>query len=59
MGDMSAKPKTSSNAILRRRRAVVAAFRRDRDRDDRRSEPAANVPDWGRIVLRSASTTLR
>jgi hypothetical protein len=55
MGEMSAKPKaTMSNAVLRRRRTVVAAFRRDR-----RSEPAPSVPDWGRIVLRSASTTLR
>jgi hypothetical protein len=55
MGAMTAKPKSSSGAILRRRRAAVAAFRRDRRTDD---ETRAS-PDWGRIVLRSGSTTLR
>jgi hypothetical protein len=54
MGDMTAKPKSTTGAIVRRRRAAVAAFRRDRRLEDTRA-----VPDWGRIVLRSASTTLR
>ncbi len=54
MGDMTAKPKSTTGAIVRRRRAAVAAFR-----PDRRLEDARAVPDWGRIVLRSASTTLR
>jgi hypothetical protein len=54
MGEISAKPKSSSGAILRRRRGAVASFRRDRRNDEERV-----VPAWGRIVLRSASTTLR
>lgn len=54
MGDMTAKPKSTSGTIVRRRRAAVAAFRRDRPLEDTRA-----VPVWGRIVLRSASTTLR
>lgn len=54
MGDMTAKPKSTNGAIVRRRRAAVAAFRRDRRLEDTRA-----VPDWGRIVLRSSSTTLR
>jgi len=54
MADMTAKPKSATGAIVRRRRAAVAAFRRDR-----RSEDARAVPVWGRIVLRSGSTTLR
>jgi hypothetical protein len=55
MGDMTAKPKSPSGAIVRRRRAAVAAFRRDRRTED----DARAVPDWGRIVLRSNTTTLR
>jgi hypothetical protein len=52
---MTAKPKALSGAIVRRRRATVAAFRRDRrPEDDSRA-----IPDWGRIVLRSTTTTLR
>jgi len=54
MADMTAKPKTTTGAIVRRRRAAVAAFRRDLRPDDTRA-----VPVWGRIVLRSSSTTLR
>gem|GEM_PF-3519363 len=54
MADMTAKPKSATGAIVRRRRAAVAAFRRDRRLEDTRA-----VPAWGRIVLRSASTTLR
>ncbi|HEY4185754.1 MAG TPA: hypothetical protein VGP07_11840 [Polyangia bacterium] len=52
---MTAKPKSPSGAIVRRRRAAVAAFRRDRRTED----DARAVPDWGRIVLRSNTTTLR
>lgn len=54
MGEISAKTKPSSGAILRRRSAPVAPFRRDR-----RSEDLRVVPAWGRIVLRTATTTLR
>jgi hypothetical protein len=55
MENTTAKPKSLSGAIVRRRRTAVAAFRRDRRvEDDTRA-----VPDWGRIVLRSSSTTLR
>ena len=55
MGEVTAKTKSSSGAILRRRRSPVAAFRRDRRGED----PARAIPDWGRIVLRSGATTLR
>jgi hypothetical protein len=58
---MSAKPKATSAAILRRRRSPVAAFRRDR-RSDIGVEvdgEARAIPGWGRIVFRSGVTTLR
>jgi hypothetical protein len=58
LGDISEKTKSSTGAILRRRRSAVAPFRRDR-RDDRGSDDTRAIPDWGRIVLRSATTTLR
>lgn len=54
MSDMTAKSKSANGAIVRRRRTAVAAFRRDRPTGDARA-----VPDWGRIVLRSGTTTLR
>jgi len=54
MADMTAKPKSTTGAIVRRRRAAVAAFRRDLRPEDTRA-----VPVWGRIVLRTSSTTLR
>ena len=54
MGEISAKNKTSSGAILRRRRGAVAPFRRDR-----RGDETPVIPAWGRIVLRTATTTLR
>jgi hypothetical protein len=56
MNPMTAKPKSLSGAIVRRRRAAVAAFRRDRRGGE---EDARAIPDWGRIVLRSGTTTLR
>jgi hypothetical protein len=55
MENSTAKSKSLSGAIVRRRRTAVAAFRRDR----RVEEDTRAVPDWGRIVLRSSSTTLR
>ncbi|MBC8131645.1 MAG: hypothetical protein H7X95_01585 [Deltaproteobacteria bacterium] len=54
MGEISAKTKLASDAILRRRRGAVAPFRRDR-----RTDEARVVPAWGRIVLRTATTTFR
>jgi hypothetical protein len=54
MGEYSAKPKPASDVILRRRPGDVAAFRRGR-----RNAEARSIPDRGRIVLRSGSTTLR
>jgi hypothetical protein len=61
MGDMSSKPKTSTGAILRRRRGAVAAFRREKRSDVSVGvdDGARDVPGWGRIVFRSGVTTLR
>lgn len=68
MGGISAKTKSISDAgaaagaILRRQRGAVAAFRRDRRTNDARAVPAPQavaIPMWGRIVLRTATTTLR
>jgi hypothetical protein len=60
MGEITAKTKSPAGALVRRRRTAVAAFRRERrgggyqDGDEARA-----IPDWGRIVLRSGSITLR
>lgn len=69
MGGISAKTKSISDAgaaaagaILRRQRGAVAPFRRDRRTNDARAVPAPQavaIPMWGRIVLRTATTTLR
>jgi len=53
MGALPAKTKSPTAAILRRRRAAVAAFRRDRRIDDE----ARSIPDTGRIVFRAGGTT--
>ena len=59
--ETSARTKSAADAdapsSIRRRRPTVAALRRDRrggGEDDARA-----VPDWGRIVFRSGSVTLR
>jgi hypothetical protein len=58
MGDVTAKSKSVGDAIVRRRRAAVAPFRRDRrSAVDEPGTPC--VPDWGRIVFRSGRVTLR
>jgi hypothetical protein len=57
MGDVTAKSKTVGDAIVRRRRAAVAPFRRDRRAADETCTPC--VPDSGRIVFRSGRVTLR
>ena len=59
MENTTAKTKSMSGAIVRRRRTAVAAFRRDRRVEVGVEEDPRAVPDWGRIVLRSSSTTLR
>lgn len=51
-----------AGAILRRQRGAVAPFRRDRRSNDARAvspQQAVAIPIWGRIVLRTATTTLR